>query len=168
MPTSTQPIITIMDATGTNQFNFWHLGVVRSLETTPEQVIKVWNNKGGATSVSDLLNTTITTLNVNGGDTDEQVVIDKWVQVCVDSVAVADGTGIKPFVNIGGAQTAPVAYQTATGDDLTNGVIKGTANDGTEANSQTNYSKITLKMTPPLNATAGSHSFKIRVQGYYI
>lgn len=168
MPSTTEPNITIMDESGENRFTTWHIGVIKSLETTPDKVIKVWNNKGGTSAVSDLISTTITTLNVNGGTTDEQVVTDKWVKVCVDSVAEVDSTGIKQFTPIGGTSSAVVAYQNATGDDLANGVIKGSANDGTEGNSPSNYSKITINMTPPLNATDGSHSFKIRVQGYYI
>lgn len=168
MATTTEPIITIMDESSSNQVTSWHMGVIKSLETTGTKVINVWNNRGGKTSVSDLINTTITTLNVNGGTTNEQVVVDKWVKACVDSVAETNTSGQKIFSAIGGTTSCPVAYQNAKGDDLDNGIIKGTSNDGTKGNSSTNYSKISLKMTVPLNATDGSHSFKIRVQGYYI
>ena len=165
------PIIRIYNAANSVVQDAWNAGEIdiansSSFESS-ELVINVWNNKGGTGTVPDLVGCNITTKNVNGDNTDEQVVTEKWVQACVDSMASTDASGRKIFSPIGGSTVCLVAHQSASGSDKTNCVIKGTPNNGglTEIN---NYSKITLKVVPTINARSGVHHFKTRISGYYV
>lgn len=160
MATTGEPRLTIMDSSDSVTVSEWHLGTVKAATETDTMTINVWNNRGGVTVVSDLQEMSITTKNVTGGDDEEQLVVDKWVQCMINDS--------DDYTAIGGATVCPIAHKNASGSDLTNHVLKGSANDGTTSNSSANYAKVTLKVVPPINATAGSHSFKIRIQGYYV
>lgn len=165
------PILKIYNYNHSDTQDSWNAGEldVSNQDTyeSTEFVINVWNNKGGNTNVPDLIGCNITTKNINGDNTDEQVVTEKWVQACVDSVASTDSSGRKIFSKIGGETVCGVAYQNATGTDKTNHVLKGTANNGTSS-ATNNYSKITLKVKPSINAIQGIHYFKTRISGYYV
>lgn len=161
MATVGEPKLTIMNSTDSVTVSEWHLGTIKAATETTPMVINVWNNRGGITTVSDLQEMSITTKNVTGGDDEEQLVVDKWVQCLVNDST--DG-----YIAIGGTDVCPIAHKNASGTDLSNQVLKGTANDGTTSNSSANYAKVSLKVVPPINATAGSHSFKVRIQGYYV
>lgn len=160
------PVITIMNADSTSPTTEWHLGTIKALEESSVLTINVWNNKNGSTDVSDLVDTTITATDINGGD-DEQAVSDRWTYVCVAATATTDSAGNKTFTQIGKGAAAPVAANGATGDNLTNHVIRGVANDGTMANSSLNFANIQVKIIAPLNTTAGSHQWKLKLQGYF-
>lgn len=161
------PIITIMNSSNSTAVSEWHLGTLKS--TVPSDIlsINVWNNKGGAVDVSDLVDVVITTVNINGGNTDEEAVVNKWTYACVTATATAGSDGVKKFTQIGGDTGTPVAADGVSGNDLTNHVIKGTANDGTSANSRKNFASIKLKVIPPVNASAGSHRWRVKIQGYF-
>lgn len=133
-------------------------------------IIYVWNNRNGDDPVPDLQGTYITTKNIQGDNINEQAVTDKWVQACVDSLATVDTTtGKKKFTQIGGETIAPICAQgNITAAEKNNYVIKGTGNTGDKNNDYANYSKITLKVVPDINAIPGIHYFKIRIAGYYM
>ena len=127
-------------------------------------IINVWNNRGGNTDVPDLVGCNITTKNIHGDNSDEQVVTEQWVKCCVESTASTPTT----FSPIGGDTVCGIAYQNATGDDKANFVLKGTANNGDASTALTNYSKISLKIVPTINGILGVHNFKTRISGYYV
>ena len=83
------------------------------------------------------------------------VIVGKWVSCRVDSIT-GDG-----FTAIGG-ETSKMIKAEGQND----GIIKGTANSASDTD-KANYAKVTLKATPPLNASAGKRSFKTRVSYYY-
>ena len=150
----------------------WNVGKIDVHDADSYQsdplVIYVWNNRYDRdNAVPDLKGAYITTKNLQGDNINEQAVTDLWVQACVDSKAEPDNQGGKKFTKIGGDTVAPVEAQGNLGADekLT---IKGTANDGTARTYLSNYSKITLKIVPDINAIPGIHYFKIRVAGYYM
>lgn len=160
------PIITFMNRDNSQVITEWHLGTIKALVESDVLEVNVWNNRGGATDVSDLVDVQVTTTDINGG-TDEQAVTDKWVYACVEATATEGTDGSKQFVQIGGSASAPVAANGATDENLTNHVIKGTANDGSVANSRLNFATIQFKVIAPHNSTAGLHSWRIKVQGYF-
>lgn len=127
-------------------------------------VINVWNNRYGNEDVPDLVGCNITTKNIHGDNTDEQVVTEHWVRACVESTA----ENPDEFSKIGGELVCGIAYQNAEGTDKENKVLKGTANSGNPTVDTTNYSKISLKIVPTINGVLGVHTFKTRISGYYI
>lgn len=161
-----EPIITFMNEDNSQVLTTWHLGTIKTLVETETLTLNAWNNRGGATDVSDLVNVTATTTDINGG-TDEEAVTDLWTYVCVAATASTGSGGAKEFTQVGGTTTVPVAADGATDENLTNAVIKGTANDGSLQNSKLNYANIKIKVIPPLNASAGAHSWRLKLQGYY-
>ena len=166
------PILKIYNSSSIKIQDSWNAGELdvsnKDHSESSELVINVWNNKGGNTNVPDLVGCNITTKNISGDNTDEQVVTELWVQACVDSMASTDSTGRKIFSKIGGETVCKVAHQGATGIDKTNCVLKGTANNGNPTTATNNYSKITLKVKPTINASQGVHYFKTRISGYYV
>lgn len=160
------PVITLLGSDQTTAVSAWHVGTVKSQQDSDILEVNIWNNKGEATNaVSNIQDATITTLASDGTSTGE-LVTNTWVQVRVNNAVDTSSNAV--YTKIGGDTTAALAYMGATGDDLTNGIIKGTTNDGTAANSAVNYCNVKLKVNVPMNATAGSQSFKVRVQGYYV
>lgn len=161
------PIISIYNSDNSNIQDSWNAGELDMSNSNSFEsdvlVINVWNNRYGNTNVPDLVGCNITTKNIHGDDTDEQVVTEKWVQVCVDSTASSPTT----FSPVGGTTVCTVAHQNASGTDKTTGVIKGTANNGS-TNNTNNFSKISLKIVPTINGRLGVHNFKTRISGYYI
>ena len=172
------PKLQIYNEDNTNVQDTWNVGTLDLASADNHEsnvlVINVWNNRGGNSDVPDLVGCKIATRSVNGDLINCQVVTGQWVQACVDSTASIDpSTGQKIFSAIGadslGREIAcDVAHQGASGDDKTNCIIKGTANNGEPTVAIDNYSKISLKVKPPTNAEAKVHYFKTRISGYYI
>jgi hypothetical protein len=159
-----QPIITFMNGDSTAAISNWAIGEVNANSDSPTLDVSIWNNKGGAATVSDLRDVTVTCLDSDGGDV-SKLVTEKWMKVLVDTTAEKDGGGAKIFSPIGGTTTRPVRAQGVLEAD--GNVIKGTLNDGTVANSSTNFAKATYKVSLPLNAPEGEHAFRIRTEGFY-
>lgn len=163
------PIISIMNADNTKPVTEWYLGTLRTGTTSKELEINVWNNKGGSVDVSDLVDVKVTTVDENGVNetSAEEAVRDKWTQALVYATAPVGADGAKQFVAIGANSYVGVASNGAAGDDLTNHVIKGTANDGTVSNSTTNFANIRVRVVPALNASKDVHNWRLKIQGYF-
>lgn len=149
------PIVSWWNADNTVQQTSWDTGVVDAGSIGPDTQFLIWNNRGGATAVSDMTNCVITTKDTAGGNTGD-VVLEKWVEVRVDKL------GETTFTAIGGTVTHPI------GNGVTPGVISGAANDGTVANSNANFSRVTLHWAPPSTATAGLRQWLTRVSYQYV
>ena len=162
------PIITIYNEENTLIQESWNAGELDLSDSESFEsnvlVINVWNNRKGIEDVPDMLGCNITTKNIHGDNTDEQVVTEKWVHACVESTASSSTL----FSPIGGETVCKVAHQNADDEDKENGVIKGTANNGNPSIDTINYSKISLKVVPTINGLLGVHNFKTRISGYYI
>lgn len=148
-----QPVISWYQADNTEVIAKWDMGIVDAGTTSPEQTIMIWNNRGGVEAISDMQDTKITVTDGSGDTMD--VIADKWVSCRVDSTPLDD------FSPIGGTEN-----KILTAAEQEEGMIKGTANSALETDTA-NFAKVTLKATPPLNATAGKRSFKTRVSYYY-
>lgn len=162
------PIISIYDEDNAVIQESWNAGELDLSNSDSFEsnvlVINVWNNRNGTEDVPDLIGCNITTKNIHGDNTDEQVVVEKWVEACVESTASSPGL----FSEIGGDTVCKVAHQNANEEDKENGVIKGTANGGNPSIDTDNYSKISLKIVPDINGLLGVHNFKTRISGYYV
>ena len=153
------PIVTWYNQANTAQLNNWTIGTVDAGTTSPDLQLLVWNNRGGATAVSDMTSCTITTKDSNGGDTGE-LVTNTWIQCkCVS-------TGDSTFTPIGGSNSTKAIK--ASGSTISSGVISGAVNDGTYNNASNNYSELVLHATVPLTASAGSQNFYVRVAYQYV
>lgn len=141
---------TIEDATR------FDIGIVDAGSVSDATTFLIWNNKGGASDVSNMTNCTITTKDSTGGNTGD-VVTGTWIQVKVDS---ANETTFSP---IGGTVTKAIKAAGAI-----DGVIEGKLNDGTVANSALNFAKVTLQASIPQTATAGNFDFITRVSYQYV
>lgn len=160
------PVITLLAADQTTPVSEWHPGTVRAGTDSGILEVNVWNNKGGKTAVSDLIDASVAVKDGNGTDTGV-VPANLWVQALVDSTAAVDPkTSQKVYTAIGGTTVCPLRGQSvaATVGD----VIKGTANDGTAANATDNFCNTKFKVALPINSVAGQQQFKIRFQGYYV
>ena len=159
------PIIGLYAADQTAVVSEWHVGTVRAGYSSDILEVNAWNNKGGASAVSDIIDATVTVKDGTGADTGV-VPANLWVQALIDSTAALDAQSNKIYSPIGGQTTRPLRGKTvlaATGD-----VIKGTANDGTAANSGDNFCNCKFKVDLPINSVPGAQSFKLRFQGYYV
>lgn len=159
-----QPILTVMNATATAAVTSWTVGEVKADQQSPILDVTVWNNKGGASDVSDVKEAAVTCLDGDGGDV-SPMTTGLWMKVLVDTTAAVDGGGVKQYAGIGGATQQPVRAQGVLA--AKGAVIKGTANDGTLANATNNFAKASFKVAPPFNAEPGARSFRIRFLGYY-
>lgn len=145
------PIVQFTNASGTSQVTSWDVGTWDAGSVSTDTTFLIWNNKGLSTPVADMTSCVITTKDQNGGDTGE-LVTGKWIEVRVDSM------GETTFTPIGGTVT-----KTIQAEGVGAGVISGSANDGSVANSKANYAKVTLHANVPTTATAGSIDFLTRV-----
>lgn len=165
---TTIPIISIYNEDNSLIQESWNAGELDLSDSDSFEsntlVINVWNNRNGAEDVPDLVGCNITTKNIHGDNTDEQVVTEKWVHACVESTATSPDL----FSPIGGETVCKVAHQNSDEEDKENGVLKGTANNGNSSTDTNNYSKISLKVVPTINGLLGVHNFKTRISGYYI
>lgn len=149
------PIVSWYNSTNTIQQTSWDTGVVDAGSVGPNTQFLIWNNRGGVTAVSDMTNCVITTKDTSGGNTGD-VVTERWVEVRVDKLVEVT------FTAIGGTTTHPI------GNGVTAQTIAGAANDGTTANSNANYSSLTLRWVPPSTATAGARNWLTRVSYQYV
>lgn len=158
---ATAPRITIINDTGAIVAS-WNCGTVQASNYSSILTIKVWNNKGGSTAVSDLKDASITTVDIDGGQSSD-VVAGQWVQVNVPKMDGRDDV----WTQIGGSKTKSIRAD-GLGSAVGN-VIRGDANDGadTEVNAK-NYATCRLKVHVPLNATPGTKMWKTRLNGYYV
>lgn len=153
------PSITVVD-TNDRTLSNWDVGVIQANNESAVLSIIVWNNRSGSLAVSDLREANITALDVDGRAITD-VVSDKWVRVNVPSV---DGDATT-FTPVGGTTAKGLR---ADGLLSTDGfTIKGTANDGTLANSKANYCTCNLKARVPAGASAGIRDWKMRINGYF-
>lgn len=148
-----QPVISWYEDNNVDIISKWDIGIIDAGTTSPEKTILIWNNRGGESAISDMQDAKITTTD-GAGDTMD-VITGKWVSCRVDSIT-GDG-----FTEIGG-----VDGKIINAKDQTSGTIKGTENSA-HIDDTANYTKVTLKATPPLNAPAGKRSFRTRVSYYY-
>lgn len=133
----------------------WNIGVVDAGTVSPDFEVLIFNNKGGAEVVSDMQNCTVTTKDNLGGNTGE-LVINKWIEVKVVSMAEAT------FTAIGGNTTRPIR---ALG--MGAGLISGAINGGTDA-ATTNFAELLLHANVPSNASAGTVNFRTRVAYQFV
>ena len=149
------PSITITDASNRTITN-WDAGEVQSSKQSAVLTCKIWNNRGGNTSLSDLRDVSITVLDMDNKATSD-VVTDHWLGVkCLgeDDFTRVGGTVVKQF--------------RADGLTVTDGyVIQGSANNGVEVDSQANVATVDLSFFVPENVTAGTRDVKIRIMGIY-
>ena len=167
------PKISIYNSDNTSFQDTWNAGELDLSRSDSFEsnvlVINVWNNRYGNEDVPDLVGCNITTKNIHGGMTDEQVVTERWVQCCVESTASSPTTFSPIGVDDNGNElVCGIAHQNPSEYDKTNFVIKGTANSGNAGVATDNYSKISLKIVPTINGRLGVHNFKTRISGYYI
>lgn len=149
------PVVFWYDRSNQNQLTQWPIGTVNAGEYSAQLGVLIWNNRGGATDVSDMTGCTITTKDILGGNGTSpftEPVVNKWIEVRVDS---NDETG---FTAIGGAVTHPIKARGAAPD-----VISGAANTGNKDTDIANYAECTLQANVPTNASAGTSQFLVRV-----
>lgn len=154
------PIITIVNDADMTIAN-WDCGTVQANNDSAILTVRIWNNKGQSSAVSDLKDASLTTLDIDGGVSSD-VVSGKWVYVNAPQVDGNEST----WTQVGGAT---LKYIRADGLNSSDGyTIRGTANDGNLTNSKANYATCRLKVHVPLNATPGVKTWKTRLNGYYV
>lgn len=151
------PLVSWYSADNITQISSWEIGTVDAGSTSPDITFLIWNNRAGVTLVSDMTSCTITTKDSAGGDTGE-LVVDKWIQVRVDTMS--EGT----FTAIGGT----VAKSIKAGGTAGAGTIEGAINDGTMVGAPNNFAQVTLHAVPLATATAGNVDFLLRVAYTYV
>lgn len=148
------PIVSWYDSTNTTQQTQWNTGVVDAGTTGPDTQFLIWNNRAGTTAVSDMTSCTMTTKDTSGGNTGD-VVVERWVELRDDKVPG------DVFTPIGGTTTKQV------GNGVTAGVISGAVNDGTIANANANFARVTIHWRVPATATAGQRQWLTRISYNY-
>lgn len=154
------PSITVVNSKD-ETINTWDAGVIQANNESAVLQIYVWNNRNGSTALSDLQSANITALDIDGGSNSD-VVAGKWVKVNVPSV---DGNKTT-WTPVGGSDTKDLK-----GTNVTSGnTIKGSTNNGSkdDPDAKGNYCEVNLKVVVPVNATPGTKSFKMRINGYYV
>lgn len=146
----------------------WNCGTVDADSFSSEKELWIWNNKGGATEVSDMTNVFVTTKDTNGLDSGP--VADK--SQAVVEVAMFDGVSFQAFKEVyGSSQSCDVlnaAGFVASGDVKANrisGMVNPTdPNDinYSDPNTLKKYAKMKLRLHVFANASAGPMSWKTR------
>lgn len=152
------PIVSWYNTDNTSQVTQWDIGTVDAGSVSTAFGVLIWNNRGNSTAVSDMTNTTITTKDSAGGNTGE-LVTNTWIEAKVNSLAEAN------FSPMGGTVTRDLK---ADDSNVTSGIIKGTANDGTKTNAKGNFCDVSLRANVPPTATAGLVNFLTRVSYQYV
>ena len=150
------PIVSWYNFDNTTQVTQWQIGTVDAGTVSEDVTFLIWNNRGGSSDVSDMINCTITTKDVAGGNTGD-LVTGRWIEVRVDTM------GESTFTPIGGTVTKSIK----AGGTAPAGTIKGTVNDGTKNNSPDNFAQVTLHANVPSIAVAGNVDFLLRVSYQY-
>lgn len=151
------PLVSWQSADNLSQITSWAIGTVDAGSTSPDMTFLIWNNRGGATLVSDMTSCTITTKDNAGGDTGE-LVVDKWIQVRVDTMSEVT------FTAIGGVSAKSIK----AGGTAAASTIEGAINDGTMVGAPNNFAQVTLHAVPLATATAGNVDFLLRVAYTYV
>lgn len=157
---ATAPIVTVVTDTDQTVSN-WDVGTIQANNDSAVLTVRIWNNRGGASAVSDLKDCNITSLDVDGGSTSD-VITGKWMNINVQSI---DGN-TTTWTQVGGTVTKALRADGVTAAD--GNIIRGTTNDGNANNSKVNYCTVKMKLHVPLNATSGARSWKMRINGYYV
>ena len=154
------PIISIVDSSGTT-ISSWDAGIVQSNNDSSILSINIWNNKGGSSTVPDLRECNITSLDPSG-TANQDIITQKWVRVNVPSL---DGN-TTTYTQVGGSITKSLrANGLSSPDGYT---IKGTANTGVEAASSDNFCSVNMYVHVPTGITASTRDWKMRINGYYV
>jgi hypothetical protein len=160
----------------------WSCGTVDAGSYSSEKEFYVWNNKGGASDVSDMTSVFITTKDTTGNDAgpvagSSGTVAD--VEVTVYDARTSAWTTWKAIRGSDAANHQSVFYASSlttfpsghsrSGETVTQDTIYGTANDGlnTTANSKFNFSDIKLRLHVLEGAPAGSMAWKTRISYQY-
>lgn len=153
------PVVSWFSSDNTTQQSSWQLGTVDAGSDSQSTSFLIWNNRGGATAVSDMTNCTITTKDNAGGNTGE-LVTNTWIQVKVDTLSETSSTAI------GGNVTKSIR---AGGTVTTAGLIKGQINNGLLTGTGADcFAKVTAFARVPATATAGNVDFLVRVAYQYV
>lgn len=144
-------------ADNNTQVTQWDIGTVDAGSISTPKDILVWNNRGGTTALSDMTATTITTKDNAGGNTGE-LVVNTWIECKVISKNEAS------YFPMGGTVTRDLKAQDAA---VANGIIKGSANDGS-ISATANFCRISLRANVLPTATAGLVSFLTRISYQYV
>lgn len=148
------PKVTWYDDTNTQLVSQWLIPTTDAGSVSQQKSFLIWNNRGEVTAVADMYNCVITTKDSAGGNTGE-LVMNKWIEVKVDTMNEAN------FTPIGGVTTKAIK----AGGSAPAATISGAINDGNIATvaTQANFAKVTLQANVPPNATAGNYDFLTRV-----
>jgi len=146
------PVISWWKQDNLSQWTLWDIGTVDADNTSKNDIFLIWNNRGGSTDVPDAEGCMITTKDITGGNNGE-IITEKWIEVKCDTMNEST------FTPIGG----DTAKAIKAGGNAPAGIIKGTANDGTIANSASNFAQVTAHAHPSVTATAGVVDFLLRV-----
>ena len=121
------PEISLYNEIGDEKISNWMTGTVKAGTASNELVVYVWNNKGGVSDVSDMIECNVSVLDKNGRAIDN-IVSDAvpWVKVNVnDSPTISNDGNIvmetvdgnvvpkKAFHAIGGNKTFPIWKKSA-------------------------------------------------------
>lgn len=169
------PIVSWYSRDNTTQITKWDIGTVDAGSISADFGVLIWNNRGGTTDVSDMQDCTITTKDSLGGNSGE-LVVNKWIEVKVDTLNETT------FTPIGGNTTHPIRTTGSTTNadgTFTPGVaphisdtgsvdILGVKNDGTKTNAAGNFVEVTLHANVPSTASAGVVNFLTRVAYKYV
>ncbi len=148
----------------------WNCGTVDADSYSNEKEFYVFNNKGGASDVSDMTNVFITTKDTNGNDAGP---VAGPTPVAAVEVSVFDGVSWGEWKEIRGSDPANQAVVVnASGDGQA--VIKGTRNisDPTDTNynnteTKKKYARLKLRLHVFASAPAGPMSWKTRISYQY-
>lgn len=154
------PQISIYDASNTNLVNTWEVGTLKAQKPSEVLTVKIWNNKGGITAVSDLKECYLMVLDALGDTANDDVAKEKWVQVNVPAI---DGNS-NVWTPIGGTEGKDIK---ANAVEIIENTISGKANDGIEANSPENVATVNLRVVAPPNSTPGDKNFKCRLVAWF-
>lgn len=153
------PIFSWWNEANTAQQSSWAIGTIDAGSVSADTTFLIWNNRGGASAVSDATSCTITTKDNAGGDTGE-LVTNKWIEVKVVSLGEAT------FTAIGGTTVKAIG----AGGGAPAQTIQGLANNGTVGDPTADkcYAKVTCHANVPATASAGTVNFLLRVSYQYV
>ena len=156
------PSITVVNAATNTTIPNWSVGVVKANNSSTVLSIQIWNNRGGSTDLADLRDASITSLDIDGGNSSDPVA-NKWLHVNVPEM-----DGASSWTPVGGTSTKFIRGDSVTATE--GNIIKGTANDGNASTtaSKVNYTTVNLRVDVPVNATPNTYNFKTRINGYYV
>ena len=161
------PVFQVYESGGSTVATSHSFGQVKAGNESAEYEVEVWNNKGGSTAVSDVIEATVTTTDASGGNTGD-VVTGKYMNLNVNG---ENSGGTLTWTAIGGTTKAPIraAAYTSADDSGGGGKFDGTVPTGTvEADATNNCGIMKFKIVLPNNSTSGKKTGKIRFEGYYV